>query len=78
MYKPITIARRDYINSICDVTNNSGLPAFVLVEVLEKVLSQLHQQEESELKRDEALWHKAQTEDTPQSEVTDDGRQEDK
>ena len=72
MQYPVTLARRDYINKICDITNNSGLPAFVVADILEKVLSQVRQQEEAEIKRDEAVWHKAC------SEVNDDGRQEDK
>ena len=59
MQKPVSILRRDYIESICKVTNASNLPAFIVVEVLEKVLLEVRKQEEIELKRDEALWHKA-------------------
>lgn len=78
MNKPLSIAYRDYKQAIVDITNNSGLPAFLIVEVIENVFRQVLQQKETELKRDEALWHKAQTEATPQCEVNDDGRQEDK
>lgn len=78
MKKPLTIARKEYIDSIINATNASNLPAFVIVEVLEKMISEMKKMASTELKRDEALWHKAQTETAPQSEVTDDGRQEDK
>lgn len=57
--KPITLARQDYINKLCEVTNNSGLPAFVTVEVLEKLLVELRKGVELELKRDEAEYRKS-------------------
>ena len=72
MQYPITLARRDYVDKICDITNKSGLPAFVVADILEKILSKVRQQEELEVKRDEATWRQSL------SEVTDDGRQEDK
>ena len=77
--KPITVARRDYMNTIIDVTNNSELPAFVVAEILEKILSQVKEAETQQLKHDEAEWHKACAEaQKDASEVTDDGGQEDK
>ena len=72
MDKPITIARREYIKNICDITNKSGLPSFVVVDVLEKILASARENAENELKRDEAMWRKFM------SEVNDDGGQEDK
>lgn len=60
--KPITIARKEYIHAICNATNNSGLPAFVVVNVLEKVLSEMQKQEEIEYKRDMATYRKSLTE----------------
>ena len=56
--KPITLARRDYIQSVCDLTSKSGLPAFVVVNVLESILAQMRGEVESEIKRDEAIWRK--------------------
>lgn len=65
MQYPITLARRDYVDKICDITNKCGLPAFVIADILEKILSKVRQQEELEVKRDEALWHKTLLEKAP-------------
>ena len=77
--KPITVARQDYLNSIIDTTNKSGLPAFVIADILEDILSEVNKAADQQLKRDEAEWHKARAEEQKNaSEVTDDGGQEDK
>lgn len=79
MTKPITVARRDYMNGIIELTNNSGLPAFVIADILEDILSEVNKAADQQLKRDEAEWHKACVEEQKDaSEVTDDGGQEDK
>ena len=57
--KPVTVARRDYMQGIVNLTNSSGLPAFVMVEVLENTLKELRPLMSSELKRDEALYRQA-------------------
>ena len=62
--KPISLARKEYIQTICATTNNCGLPAFVVVDVLERILSEMRKAADTELKRDEAMWHKAQQEQT--------------
>lgn len=59
MQKPITLARRDYIQSVCDLTSKSGLPAFVVVNVLESILAQMRIEVETEIKRDEAQYRAA-------------------
>ena len=37
MNKPITVAREEFIKSIIQTVQDSGLPAFVVVDVLEGV-----------------------------------------
>ena len=64
MKKPITLARRDYMQGIVDLTNKSGLPAFVIVDVLEHVLEELRPAVSTELKRDEAAYHEALIKET--------------
>ena len=54
--KPITVARRDYLATICEATNQSGLPAFVVVDVLEKVLAEMRSAMDAEVKRDFARY----------------------
>lgn len=76
--KPITVARNDYLNNIIEITNNSGLPAFAISDILEKILSQVNKAAEQELKRDSIEWRKACSEEAQNGEVTNDGGQEDK
>ena len=54
--KPITVARRDYMAAVCEATNNSGLPAFVVVDVLEKVLNKMRSAADTEVQRDFARY----------------------
>lgn len=69
MNKPITIARRDYLHGIVDLSNKSMLPAFVMVDVLERVTNELRQLAEGELKHDEATYRAAlQKEQQPKAE----------
>lgn len=59
MQKPLSLLRRDYINKLCDITNKSCLPAFVVVEALEKLLNQMRKAVDIEIKRDETMWNKS-------------------
>ncbi len=69
--KPITVARRDYMSLICEATNTCGLPAFVIVEVLENILNQMRPAMDAELKRDEAAY-RATLQRTEEKEVDQD------
>lgn len=42
--KPIVVARFEALNQICGALNVSGLPAFVKVELLERILNELRPQ----------------------------------
>jgi hypothetical protein len=46
--KPIIVARHECIEQICNTLNGSTLPAFVKVEVLERILKELYPLVESE------------------------------
>lgn len=76
MQKPITVARHDYMQSVVDATNNSNLPAFVIVEVLEGILREVRPMMDTELKRDTATWRASlQADNSKGGEI--DGEQED-
>ena len=64
MKKPLTVARNDYMTALCDLTNNSNLPAFVIVEVLESILREVRPMMETELKRDMATYRAAMQDDS--------------
>lgn len=57
--KPISLARHDYMQGIVDLTNRSGLPAFVMVDVLEQTARELRPLMDVELKRAEEAWRAA-------------------
>ena len=65
MQKPLSLANRDYLQSLCDITNNCGLPAFVVVDTLTKLLNQMQVEAEKELKRDEAAYRAAVQNEQP-------------
>lgn len=52
MDKPITILRQEFISSIVELINASGLPAFVIADVLGGLLSTVRQQEKMQLEED--------------------------
>ena len=58
LQKPITVARNDYMQSLCDLTNASHLPAFVVVDVLERFAREISRLAESELSRDRAAYQR--------------------
>lgn len=62
--KPITIIRDEFITSLIDLCNNSGLPFFIIEDVLKNMLQEVHnasvQQLEEDKKRYEAQNKKEQ------------------
>ena len=59
MNKPITVARNEYMQALVDITNQSGLPYFAIVDVLERMKSQLEKLAEAQLQQDTAAYAKA-------------------
>lgn len=48
--KPIVVARHDFMTDLAELINKSGLPAFVVVEVLERTLPEVRKIAEKELR----------------------------
>lgn len=71
MQMPLSLARREYISKICDLSNNSGLPCFVMVDILKDVLSEMRKAEEEEYKRDMALYRKSLSDENKEGAVED-------
>lgn len=57
--KPLSVARYDYVNAVCNLTNDCELPAFVIVYELENILRELRPIAENEYKRDKAAYEAA-------------------
>ena len=60
MQKPISVAKREYIDAIVKTTNASGLPFAIIVDVMEGILREARQLAEQEYQRDLAAWTAAQ------------------
>lgn len=64
----ITIARNDCINRVCDALNESGLPAFAKVDLMERILAELRPMIEAEYRRDLDAYNKSLAKEAEQSE----------
>jgi hypothetical protein len=60
MEKPITVARNEFSEALVSLVNNSGLPAFVMRQVLAQMDSALAQLEQAQLEQDKAEWESQQ------------------
>jgi hypothetical protein len=50
--KPITILREDFINGMIELCNNSGLPFFIIEDVLKGMLQEAHNASVKQLEDD--------------------------
>lgn len=62
MEKPITVMRQEFTEKLVEVINTSGLPAFIMREVVGGLYKELQRGEEEQLKNDLAAWEKAKEE----------------
>lgn len=63
MDKPIVVERHDFVNALAETVNAYNLPAFVKVEVVERLLSQLKDIERQELQREIAQYMKTKNQE---------------
>lgn len=40
--KPLTVRKNDYIRSLVELTNNSGVPLFIIEYILKELLTEIH------------------------------------
>ena len=50
--KPITVRRMELINKLCNAVNESGLPAFAIADILERMLREANQLAQEEYNAD--------------------------
>lgn len=67
---PITVARQKYLENICAITNDSGLPAFVIADALEKLLAEVNRMAQDQLAQDMDAYNRAQKNGGPKSDKT--------
>lgn len=64
MEKPITVMRQEFTEKLVEVINTSGLPAFIMREVVGGLYKELQRGEEEQLRNDMAAWEQAKKEST--------------
>lgn len=56
MQKPITIIREELKNNIVELINNSNLPAFIVGDVVEKILFECRKLEQQQYEQDKKTY----------------------
>jgi hypothetical protein len=50
--KPITLVREDFINGVIDLCNDSGLPFFMIEDIMKDLIQQIHTAAQRQLEED--------------------------
>ena len=69
MGKPATLLQREFKEKIIESINNSSLPAFVLIPIMENALEELKAVDEAQYKSDLAEYEKENNENGKDSET---------
>ena len=59
MQKPITVARREFIDSMNELTKESGLPLSMLCDIFKDAVMQLQQIEEQQYEQDKKAYEES-------------------
>lgn len=57
--KPVTVARQDFIDGIVGLINTSGLPAFIITDILKDVQTEMVRQANDQYEKDRAAYEEA-------------------
>lgn len=60
MDKPITVARVEFIDKLVELVNNSGLPSFVIMPVLDDALREMKRITDEQYRNDFIEWNESQ------------------
>lgn len=63
MDKPATMLQREFKDKIVEAINESGLPAFALIPVIERALGELNRIEEEQYQNDKKAYEEASKDD---------------
>ncbi len=56
MDKPATLLRQEFIEKQIELINGSGLPAFVLVDIMEETIQELRRLAKEQYLKDKQAW----------------------
>lgn len=62
MEKPLTVARQEFAENIVEVINNSGLPAFVMLEIVQSCERELTKLSQQQYEKDKEKYEKSDKE----------------
>lgn len=62
MEKPLTVARQEFAENIVEVINNSGLPAFVMLEIVQSCERELNKLSQQQYEKDKEKYEKSDKE----------------
>lgn len=62
MEKPLTVARQEFAENIVEVINNSGLPAFVMLEIVQSCERELTKLSQQQYEKDKEQYEKSDKE----------------
>ena len=71
MNKPTTIIRQEFIQKQIELINGSGLPAFVLVDIIEETLRELRRLAAEQYRKDKEAWEEFQKSEVKEAETAD-------
>lgn len=59
MDKPLTVARQDFAEEIVNVINESGLPAFVMSDILKNAITEVDKIAQAQYEQDKEAYEKS-------------------
>ena len=62
MQKPITVARRDFIDALNKLVSESGLPAFVLGDIFKDAIMQIQRLENEQYEQEKKAYEESMKE----------------
>ena len=71
MTKPSTILRQEFIENEIQLINTSGLPAFVLVDIIEETLQELRRLAAEQYRKDKEAWEEFRKSEVKEAETSD-------
>ena len=61
MNKPLTIARQEFAQALVELINNSGLPAFIMSDLVNQAKTELDKLANAQYEADVKAWEEANT-----------------
>lgn len=62
MEKPLSVAREDFVNELVELVNNSGLPMFVVLEVLKCAVEEVKEAASRQYEQEKLEYEKSKEE----------------